>query len=121
MNIVTLAECKDRLSIDFADKDTDITIMANSIEGELYVGTGFRLVGAFDNTNPLHNLAKEAVLFKLYLDYYNAHTEIDDLKLTRLIRSVQLLASLPDNIPTDSSAFCNTTTDVDYIMGTNNE
>ena len=87
MNIVTLAECKERLSIDFDTKDTDITIMANSIESYLFFATGLRSVV----TEEVKNLAKEYILLKLYLDYYNAHTELDDRRLTAIMKQLQLV------------------------------
>ena len=86
MNIVTLAECKERLSVDFDTKDTDITIMANSIEGYLFFATGLKTIV----TEETLNLAKEYILLKLYLDYYNAHTELDDRRLTAMIKQLQL-------------------------------
>lgn len=87
MNIVTLAECKERLSIDFDTKDTDITIMANSIESYLFFATGLRSIA----TEEVKNLAKEYILLKLYLDYYNAHTELDDRRLTAIMKQLQLV------------------------------
>ena len=94
MNIVTLAECKERLSIDFDTKDTDITIMANSIESYLFFATGlkFEYEIVLDGMDNILNLAKEYVLFKLYLDYYNAHTELDDRRLTAILKQLQVAA-----------------------------
>lgn len=88
MNIVTLAECKERLSIDFDTKDNEITIMANSIESYLFFATGLENI---TNEKTL-NLSKEYVLFKLYLDYYNAHTELDDRRLTAILKQLQVVA-----------------------------
>ena len=87
MNIVTLAECKERLSIDFDTKDTDITIMANSIESYLFFATGLKDI----KIEEVKNLAKEYILLKLYLDYYNAHTELDDRRLTAIMKQLQLV------------------------------
>lgn len=94
MNIVTLAECKERLSIDFDTKDNEITIMANSIESYLSFATGLDFEYAYVPTDSdlVYNLAKEYVLLKLYLDYYNAHTEIDDLRLTNMLKQLQVVA-----------------------------
>ena len=97
MNIVTLAEAKERLSIDFDTKDNEITIMTNSIESYLSFATGIDF-GDYsyiptDSDNVL-NLVKEYVLFKLYLDYYNAHTEIDDLRLTNILKQLQVVAHI---------------------------
>lgn len=94
MNIVTLAECKERLSIDFDTKDNEIIGMANSIESYLFFATGLKfeyeiVLDGMDNTL---NLAKEYVLFKLYLDYYNAHTELDDRRLTAILKQLQVVA-----------------------------
>lgn len=109
MNIVTLAECKERLSIDFDTKDTDITIMANSIESKLFIGAGInskRLAERYSDKELIsnetekllvenaYNTSKEYILFKLYLDYYNAHTELDDRRLTSMMKDLQVMAVL---------------------------
>lgn len=91
MNIVTLAECKERLSIDFDTKDNEITIMANSIESYLFYGAGIENVQIDDK---VLSLAKEYVLFKLYLDYYNVHTQINDLRLTAIMKQLQVASLL---------------------------
>jgi hypothetical protein len=88
MNIVTLADCKERLSIDFDTKDNEITLMANSIESYLFFATGLENI----TTERTLNLAKEYILFKLYLDYYNAHTELDDRRLTAILKQLQVVA-----------------------------
>lgn len=94
MNIVTLVEAKERLSIDFDTKDNEITIMTNSIESYLSFATGIELSTLqTDNVN-VYNVAKEYVLLKLYLDYYNAHTEIDDLRLTNMINQLKVVAHI---------------------------
>jgi hypothetical protein len=92
MNIVTLAECKNRLHIDFNDSDSDIEIMANSIESSLYFATGIDFNGTIDDK--VKDLAKEYVLLKLYLDYYEKHTEIDNRRLTYIMKQLQLVAHL---------------------------
>ena len=88
MNIVTLAECKERLSIDFDTKDKEIEIMANSIESYLFFATGLENIA----NDKILNLAKEYILFKLYLDYYNAHTQLDDMRLTAILKQLQVVA-----------------------------
>ena len=96
MNIVTLAECKERLSIDFDTKDNEITIMANSIESYLSFATGleFNYSNVPTDSDKIYNLAKEYVLLRLYLDYYNAHTEIDDSRLTAILKQLQVVAHI---------------------------
>lgn len=95
MNIVTLEEAKERLSIDFDTKDNEITIMTNSIESYLSFATGIDF-GEYayvpTDSDLVHNVAKEYVLLKLYLDYYNAHTEIDNLRLTNMINQLKVVA-----------------------------
>ena len=49
------------------DSDSDIQIMANSIESSLYFATGIDFNGTIDDK--VKDLAKEYVLLKLYLDY----------------------------------------------------
>ena len=109
MNIVTLAECKERLSIDFDTKDNEITIMANSIESKLFIGAGInskQLAEQYSGKELIlnetqkefvenaYNTSKEYILFKLYLDYYNAHTELDDRRLTSMMKDLQVMAVL---------------------------
>ena len=96
MNIVTLAECKNRLHIDFNDSDSDIEIMANSIESSLYFATGlkFEYTTIPTYSDEILNLAKEYLLLKLYLDYYEKHTEIDNRRLTYIMKQLQLVAHL---------------------------
>lgn len=87
MQLVTLAEAKERLSIDFNTKDSEITGLVNAIEGYLFNATGLNLkalkaeidkVGTLEEINePLlatAYVAKKYVLLRAYLDYYNALT-----------------------------------------------
>lgn len=105
MQLVTLAEAKERLSIDFNSKDGEITGLINAIEGYLYTATGLKLTAlkaeiVKEETLELYNAqllaaayeAKEYVLLRAYLDYYGAHTEIDDLRLTALMKQLQVSA-----------------------------
>lgn len=85
---VTLDEAKERLSIDFDTKDDEITSRVEGIEGYLAFGTGLDLANVVDEK--LVSIAKEYVLLKLYLDYYSVHTEIDDLRLTQMMKQLQL-------------------------------
>ena len=94
MNIITLAEAKERLSIDFNTKDNEITIMANSIESYLSFATGLPLSTLQTSNINIYNIVKEYILLKLYLDYYNAHTDIDDLRLTQILKQLQVVAHL---------------------------
>ena len=96
MQIVTLGEAKERLSIDFDTKDNEITIMTNAIESYLSFATGIKFEYAYvpDDSDLIHNLAKEYVLLKLYLDYYSAHTEIDDFRLLNIIKQLQVVAHI---------------------------
>ncbi len=97
MNIVTLAEAKNRLSIDFNTKDDEITLLVNYIESYLSNATGIKF-GDYayipTDDNSVKNLAKEYVLLRLYLDYYNAHTEIDDTRLTGIINMLKVMAHI---------------------------
>lgn len=95
MKIVTLEEAKERLSIDFSDKDNEIAGLINSAESYLFIGTGL----SFDYTvipedDPVLCTAKEYVLLKVYLDYYDTHSEIQDLRLTRMIKQLQICACM---------------------------
>lgn len=106
--LVTLAEAKERLSIDFDTKDSEITGLINAIESYLSFATGLDIMALkteLDKENNPENLlmvnqdmlsvahlAKEYVLLRAYLDYYMAHTEIDDLRLTSIIKQLQVIA-----------------------------
>ena len=96
MKLVTLAEAKDRLSIDFDTKDNEITIMTNAIESYLLFATGLdaesTIIAVDGVRQDICNLAKEYILLKLYLDYYGAHTDIDDQRLTQYMKQLQVLA-----------------------------
>lgn len=105
MQLVTLAEAKERLSIDFDSKDGEITGLINAIEGYLFTATGLDLKALKDEIAKEETLepyseqilatayvAKEYVLLRAYLDYYGAHTEIDDLRLTMLVKQLQVSA-----------------------------
>lgn len=96
MKIVTLAECKERLHIDFNDSDSDITVMANSIESSLFFATGltFDFAPAPDDTDDILNLAKEYILTKLEIDYYKQHSELNNARLTYIIKQLQVAALL---------------------------
>lgn len=91
MVLVTLTEAKERLSIDFNTKDSEITGMVNAIESYLYFATGLKFTTPLVE-NDITKLAKEYVLLSVYLDYYNAHTEIDDLRLTKIMKQLQVAA-----------------------------
>ena len=105
MQLVTLAEAKERLSIDFNDKDGEITGLINAIEGYLINATGLDLKALKDEIVKEETLeeynqqllatayvAKDYILLKAYFDYYGAHTEIDDLRLTNLMKQLQVSA-----------------------------
>lgn len=114
MKLITLAEAKDRLSLDFDYKDNEIESRVDSIEGYLSIATGLdlaRLRAELDKNNsndvdllpddpPNENLldvaadAREYVLLRLYLDYYAVHTEIDDRRLNFIINQLKVAALL---------------------------
>ncbi|RMD02743.1 phage gp6-like head-tail connector protein [Clostridium autoethanogenum] len=50
--IVSLAEAKEWLTVDYDDKDNDIQLLCDSAEAYLFNATGI----TFDNTNPLAKL-----------------------------------------------------------------
>lgn len=86
--LANLTEAKDRLSLDNSDKDSDIENMLSSIESYLYIATGVTAeTWASDETGKA--LAKEYVLFSLYLDYYEKHTELNNLRQTSLMKQLQ--------------------------------
>ncbi len=91
MALITLEEGKNRLSYEYEDKDTEILGMIANIEGYLYMATGKHWEDAPAEPKAV---AKEYVKLKLYLDYYSAHTTIDDLRLTNMLKQLQCFARL---------------------------
>lgn len=87
MQLVTLAEAKERLSVDFDTKDGEITGLINAIEGYLYSATYTDFSMVLDSN--LQSVAKEYVLYELYLDYYKVHTPIDDLRVAKLMNQLK--------------------------------
>lgn len=96
MILVTLVEAKDRLSIDFDYKDKEIENRVNSIEGYLTIATGLDLSTLVEKTT-MWAVAREYVFLSLYLDYYMAHTELDDKRLLSMIVQLQTLALAVQN------------------------
>ena len=98
MKLVTLEEVKERLSIDFDTKDDELTELANATEGYLYLATGYDFSTLAESEDYgeecLYNVAKDWVLLKCYLDYYDAHTELDDLRLTNKMKQLQVYATV---------------------------
>lgn len=89
--LVTLEEAKNRLSIDFDYKDKEIESRITSIEGYLKFATGIQDFELVENEDFL-NVAKDYILLKLFLDYYLAYTEIDNNRLTALMKQLQVMA-----------------------------
>lgn len=86
--IVSLEEMKDRLSIDFATKDDEITGLIKAAEAYLYFATGFDFNLAPDAY--IKDEAREWVFLRVYLDYYMAHDEMNDQRLTAMMKQLQL-------------------------------
>lgn len=91
MALVTLADAKDRLSIDFNDKDNEIEGLIASIEGSLFLATGIKNWDSVSDEK-IKAVAKEYVLLRLYLDYYNRHTDLDNARLTSMLKQLQVAA-----------------------------
>lgn len=89
MGLVTLEEMKERLSADFSTKDTEIQGLINSAEGYLLLATGVDY-SKIEGDDPVKNVAKEWVFLRVYLDYYIAHTEIDEKRLTAMMKQLQV-------------------------------
>ena len=89
--LVTLDEAKKRLSYEYEDKDGEIQAMVEAIESYLFFATG--VDWSESDNEKAKALAKEYILLKLHLDYYSAHTEIDDLRLTNAIKQLQVIGA----------------------------
>ena len=96
MALITLEEGKKRLSYEYEDNDTEISSMISSIEGYLYIATGknWENVPNTEHGQKAKAVAKEYVKLKLFLDYYSAHTTLDDARLTSMIKQLQYFARL---------------------------
>lgn len=94
MNLVTLEDTKNRLSVDFSTKDDEIQALINSAEGYLYLGSGLT-ADDFEGeevNEKVKALAQEYVYLRVYLDYYMAHDEINDSRLTAIMKQLQYWA-----------------------------
>lgn len=90
--IATLAEGRTRLSIDFSDRDDEIQSRMNAIIGYLVFATGIKEAEYENLDDEIKALAKEYVLSCLFYDYYDLHTELNDRRLTAIIKQLQCLA-----------------------------
>ena len=89
--LVSVEEAKERLSIDFDNKDGEIQRRINSIIADLTYGSGIK-AGEFASLDTeVQDLAKEYVLKTLYYDYYDLHNELNDSRLTRIMKQLQVI------------------------------
>ena len=95
MALLELAEAKQRLSIDFDTMDEVIKGKIDAIEGYLYFATGIKDWSIVDN-EAAKNLAKEYVGLSLYLDYYSAYSELEQKRLTAMIKQLQMEALITE-------------------------
>ena len=89
--IVSLAEAKIRLSIDFNDRDNEIKSRIQGIIGYLTNATGFDPDNYGNLDDIIQGLLKEYILSALYYDYYDAHNELNDKRLTAIIKQLQVI------------------------------
>ena len=89
MSLVTLEEMKEKLSVDFSTKDTEIQSLIKFAEGYLRNATGIDY-SKLESDDHVKDVAREWVFLRVYLDYYIAHTEIDDKRLTAMMKQLQV-------------------------------
>lgn len=89
--IVSLDEAKLRLSIDFDDRDDEIKSRIQGIKSYLTYATGFEPENYGNLDDIVQGLIKEYILSALYYDYYDAHTELNDKRLTAIIKQLQVI------------------------------
>jgi hypothetical protein len=94
MMILTIEEAREALRLDGADNDIVVIPLVEAIPAYLEVSTG----KAWDDTTPIHPLAKTAAKFILQLWYFPQNEEADRIKkaidglftaLTALARSMR--------------------------------
>ena len=91
--LVSLAEAKDRLAIDFTNKDTEIQERIDAAVTDLTLGTGIEERDFASLDASLQALGKEYVLKSIYYDYYDLHSVLNDARLTRIIKQLQVIGS----------------------------
>lgn len=91
--LVSVAEAKRRLSIDFDNQDDELQSRIDSIIADLTFGTGIKASEFASLDAEIQNLAKEYVLRSLYYDYYDLHSELNDSRLTRIMKQLQFIAT----------------------------
>lgn len=89
--LVSLSEAKERLSIDFDDQNDEIESRISSIMAYIENATGISEKDFGNLENSVQNLAKDYVLKSLYYDYYDQHTELNDRRLTMIMKQLQLV------------------------------
>lgn len=89
--IVSLADAKIRLSIDFDDRDSEIKSRIQGIQTYLAYATGIQAENYGNLDSIVQGLIKEYILSALYYDYYDAHNELNDKRLTSIIKQLQVI------------------------------
>lgn len=92
-SLVSLEEAKDRLAIDFDTKDGEIEARIESIMAYIEYATGIKKEDFASLSNSVQELAKDYVLKTLYFDYYDLHSELNDRRLTMIIKQLQLIGA----------------------------
>lgn len=92
-SLVSVADAKKRLSIDFDNQDEELQSRIDSIIADLTFGTGIKASEFASLDAEIQNLAKEYVLKCLYYDYYDLHNELNDSRLTRIMKQLQVIAT----------------------------
>lgn len=89
--LVSLNEAKEKLGIDFDNKDDEIRSMISSVMAYIENATGIKEKDFGNLENSVQDLAKDYVLKSLYYDYYDQHSELNDKRLTMIMKQLQLL------------------------------
>lgn len=88
--LVSVSEAKERLSIDFDDQNDEIESRISSIMAYIENATGISEKDFGNLENSIQNLGKDYVLKSLYYDYYDQHTELNDRRLTMIMKQLQM-------------------------------
>ena len=91
--LVNVADAKRRLSIDFDNQDIELQSRIDAIMSYVTYSTGIKAYEFASLDAEIQNLAKEYILSALYYDYYDQRTELNNKRLTCMMKQLQVLAS----------------------------
>ena len=92
--LVSIAEAKKRLSIDFNNQDEELQSRIDSVMSYITYATGIKACDFASLDTEIQKLAKEYVLSALYYDYYDQRTELNNARLTAIMKQLQIAGGI---------------------------